>query len=508
MAKAIHYKMGADAQEVLEELSKVNAKLTEQNAKLKETGKEGKEAGLGLDQMLNKVGGMVTLAAAVGGVVTMLTAVDDRARLAFDRIEQGIETTKKLLQLSDTVAGFERRAALSNEIALSTGLTEQQAGEILFNVESAGGSQKQAKQLATVFRVEEQPVDVAVAVADLRALSKDFGTVGELINILGVASVKAKATIGQIAGVTIDPLKTAFDEGTFSEPAVFIEDLLATVGGASVGSPNPQRTRTQVQAFLKQLGKQGFFKDQTVGQGIERFLALNGDEKRNLLGGDQEALTGSISIQLRKEAIDDIKTALMEARELTGTPESFLNRRIAIVESSPVLGVTETSRRTRAAETLLDQAGGLHDEMQESVERAVTTVLRAKGKAGGFGDTVFAEIENFFMQGVLEVMDMLGTDPRTMIHFAASVGTLANDRNGDSLDMIFGQLGGREMVDRMMEGIERLDATNLRILQETIKQTIAAENTANGKATNVRLPGPNVPAPTPPQSSGTGIEIR
>ena len=322
MAKVIHYKMGADAQAVLEELSKVNAKLVEQNAKLKEVGEGGKKAASGFDDMLAKVGGMISLGAAIAGVVKMLTAVDDRARLAWDGIEQGIETKKKLVQLSDTVAGFERRAALSNEIAIETGLTEQQAGEILFNVESAGGTQQQAKQLATVFRVEEQPVDVAVAVSDLRALSKDFGTVAELINILGVASVKAKATIGAIAGVTIDPLKTAFDEGTFSQPAVFIEDLLATIGGASVGSPSPQRTRTQVQAFLKQLGKQGFFREQTVGQGIEQFLALGTDERRALLGGEGGSVTHASGYSVTRMPIPSSGSARAVTSEQSGRESS------------------------------------------------------------------------------------------------------------------------------------------------------------------------------------------
>jgi hypothetical protein len=46
------------------------------------------------------------------------------------------------------------------------------------------------------------------------------------------------------------------------------------------------------------------------------------------------------------------------------------------------------------------------------------------------------------------------------------------------------------------------------ILAESIKQTNAVENTANNKATNVRLKGPNVPAPSTPQSSESMLQIR
>ena len=80
MAKDINYKIGADAEAALTELSKMNAKLTEQVAKLQDVDKAGKAAGSGVDSLVSKAAGFVSLAAVIGGVVKVLTAVDDRAR--------------------------------------------------------------------------------------------------------------------------------------------------------------------------------------------------------------------------------------------------------------------------------------------------------------------------------------------------------------------------------------------------------------------------------------------
>lgn len=491
--KAVDYKVGADAQKAIDELSKMNAKLQESVEGLKNADKEGKNAGGALDGLVSKVGGMISLGAAIGGVATMLNQVEADAQAAFDTIEAAIASTKKLLQISPTTEDLEGFKKTTTEIQLSTGLSRELSSSILFDVLSAGGTQQGGKEAAGVFAIEEEPQAVAAAVFNLRGLNEQFGSVAELINLLGEAAGGANAQIGSLAAVTIDPLKTALAKGAQGDPATIIEEMLAVIGGATVGSPSPEKTRTQVQAFLNVMGTQGMFAGQGVMDTIRDFAGMSESERAGILGSNQEAATGGMSVLLRMNQIEATTAKLAEARALTGTGDSYLATRLEIASLDPELATVAGSRRAAQALAVQQEADALFEGRQESVETAAKAlILRESPGAGG-------HVTNALVQTVLEFQDRFGVSPETMAKTATflATGSPHDAPHDPKARMFFQNLygilgeGGVEKGRKVDEAILQLDETNRAILLTNLNQERAARQAANNSAAVVTNPGVN-----------------
>lgn len=377
MPSTIKYSIDADPQKFFAAINKSIAKLEELNSKTRKVNRTGKKSTKIFDSMFGGLGRIAGTAIGLGAVVQQMSKINQEAKAGAAALDQELDIRKKLAQIGV-------KPPFVHEIAASSGLTFEKAGNVVFTALSAGFSRAEVRDLTPgLSKIVTDPSELFGTVQKLKTqFGAEAGTSREILNKVLKAAQSSPEGFQELAPEAVKAAAALQSIGGTQE------ELLAAASLVAEGE-EAARAMTGVRTLAGEIAKR---RPDLRGKGLLESIRILREE--HTVDGQLDVQSLSLSIQEKKAQASGVLLALnyerlvarhegiVAAGALTGTAQSPTNVAQRAADADPVLRVKRRSAMVKAEAVARTQL----DDLREQAEQDVLTMFRARRRQ------IFAEL--------------------------------------------------------------------------------------------------------------------
>jgi uncharacterized membrane protein len=373
-------------------------------------------------QLNSSIKGYIAGFATLGTVTQALRMFNEELNRNAEIIKSSERIRSQTLSLAagdKTTAAFLREQ--EEKYATTAGVSPENASQAVFNIKSIFSEDKIAEAVDFVSKADS-------FVRDSGKFAEGIGTVQ---NALGEAETGGVAQLGNKIFAAANVSKT--DPSEFGNELSKIAKTGATVGGSdeilssalaigSAGQATTAEAGTRIRAFLVEL-----IRNEVEGATLEdkfQNVLKSGINKQNFIkdfGGGNEALEGFAILSDNWDRIINLSQKLKVEEGRAGTPQSFLNKTIALRNADPILQEAFRSRQLEQEVNQVTESFGLQKIGREN---AVKQAIADRGRSGEL--SVAGKVT---MDAVGAGVSMLPVEPSTAAGATAAAGEFSESPN-------------------------------------------------------------------------------